>query len=422
MSDTPAWIGKLPDDWECKKIKRLCITRRGASPRPIDDPIYFDDNGNRGWVRISDVTASGKYLLQTEQRLSAIGESKSVPLEPGELFVSIAGSVGKPIIAGVPCCIHDGFVYFVGLKENPEFLYYIFASGEPYKGLGKLGTQLNLNTDTIGDIQVPMPNRITQNQIVAFLDRKTTKADALVAKYEKLIELLEEKRVVLIAQAVTKGLDPTVPMRHSGVEWMGSIPDHWTVTPLRYLVQCLDGKRVPLNAEERGKMQGCYPYWGANGIVDYLDAYIFDEELVLLGEDGAPFFEVLRDVAFVVNEKVWVNNHIHVLRPFREQITASFLAHCLNRNNWGHFIEGSTRDKLTQDAMRSIPIAVPPVEEQAAICTFIEANLTPIVKLIAKAERAIALTREHRSALITAAVTGQINARAYKREDIAVPA
>ena len=106
------WLGEIPAHWEVKKVKRMCLVRRGASPRPIDDPIYFDEEGEYAWVRISDVTASERYLESTTQRLSALGKSKSVALEVGELFVSIAATVGKPIITKIKCCIHDGFIYF----------------------------------------------------------------------------------------------------------------------------------------------------------------------------------------------------------------------------------------------------------------------------------------------------------------------
>jgi len=95
------WLGDVPAHWSVRKIKRLCLVRRGASPRPIDDPIYFDSEGEYAWVRISDVTASDRYLEQTEERLSNLGRSKSVALEPGELFVSIAATVGKPIITKI---------------------------------------------------------------------------------------------------------------------------------------------------------------------------------------------------------------------------------------------------------------------------------------------------------------------------------
>ncbi|WP_457572810.1 restriction endonuclease subunit S [Desulfolithobacter sp.] len=118
------WLGAVPEHWEVKSIKRLTIVQRGASPRPIDNEIYFDENGEYSWVRISDVTSAGMYLTSTTQRLSELGKSLSVPLEPGTLFLSIAGSVGKPCITKIKCCIHDGFVYFPHWRGEARFLYY----------------------------------------------------------------------------------------------------------------------------------------------------------------------------------------------------------------------------------------------------------------------------------------------------------
>ena len=192
--------------------------------------------------------------------------------------------------------------------------------------------------------------------------------------------------------------------RDSGVEWLGEIPAHWEVQKLSWLTKCLDGRRVPLNAEERGRMQGDYPYWGANSIVDHVDQWLFDEELILLGEDGAPFFDRSRPVAFRVAGKIWVNNHAHVLRP-RAEMDAAFLAGTLNCVDYRAFIDGSTRDKLTQGDMKAIPIQCPPVQEQGAIAEFLDRETAKIDALVAKKERLIELLQEKRSALITRAVT-----------------
>lgn len=201
------WLGKIPEHWEYKRMKFLAYPKRGSSPRPIDDPIYFDDEGEYSWVRISDVTASNKYLLQTEQKLSPIGKSKSTPLEPGELFVSIAATVGKPIITKIKCCIHDGFVWLKNLKHNKEYYYYIFSGGELYKGLGKLGTQLNLNSTFIGNIEVPVPPLDEQESIANYLDIQTAQIDALIGKTNRAIEKLQEYRTALISAAVTGKID-----------------------------------------------------------------------------------------------------------------------------------------------------------------------------------------------------------------------
>ena len=110
------------------------------------------------------------------------------------------------------------------------------------------------------------------------------------------------------------------------------------------------------------RLQGPYPYWGANGIVDHLDDWLFDEPLVLLGEDGAPFFTRNKIVSFAVDRKIWVNNHAHVLRP--TGVHQQFLAHLLNCTDYASFIDGSTRDKLTQGDMNAIPVLLPPKAEQ----------------------------------------------------------
>ena len=201
------WIGEIPEGWDVRRINKLSYVRRGASPRPIDDPKYFSESGEYSWVRIEDVTASDKYLLETYEKLSLLGKSFSVPLEPGEIFISIAGSVGKPIITKIKCCIHDGFVYFQRLKIHPDYLYYIFINGEAYKGLGKLGTQLNLNTETIGEIRIPLPPKPEQIAIANYIDKQTARLDSTISKIETKIALLSEYKKSLIHSAVTGSIN-----------------------------------------------------------------------------------------------------------------------------------------------------------------------------------------------------------------------
>ena len=149
---------------------------------------------------------------------------------------------------------------------------------------------------------------------------------------------------------LTEKYKPYPAYKPSGIDWLEEIPDHWEVKRLAWLTKCLDSLRVPLNGQERNEMPGEYPYWGANSIVDYIDRWIFDEELVLIGEDGAPFFDRNREVAFVVSGKIWVNNHAHVLRP-GPQIFPKFLSNVLNCVGYSTFTDGTTRDKLTQNDM-----------------------------------------------------------------------
>ncbi len=188
------------------------------------------------------------------------------------------------------------------------------------------------------------------------------------------------------------------------IPWVGTLPDGWVLNKLGRLVYCLDGRRIPLNSEERSSRPGPYPYWGANGILDHVDKWLFDEEVILLGEDGAPFFEKSKEVAFLVSGKIWVNNHAHVLRPSKE-VSSRYLRYWLNIVDYADFIEGSTRDKLTQGKMVQIPVAVPPPAVQRRIAAFLDRKTAVIDELIKKKERLIELLQEKRQALITHEVT-----------------
>lgn len=201
------WLGTVPAHWEVLPIKRLSPVQRGASPRPIEDPRYFDEDGEYSWVRISDVTASDGVLRDTEQRLSELGASLSVPLQPGALFVSIAASVGKPCITAIKACIHDGFVYFPRLSIPPMFLFRVFEAGRCFAGLGKMGTQLNLNTETVGAIEVALPPHEELCAILDALQAQLGQIDELQAAARDSLSLLQERRSALIAAAVTGQVD-----------------------------------------------------------------------------------------------------------------------------------------------------------------------------------------------------------------------
>jgi type I restriction enzyme S subunit len=196
--------------------------------------------------------------------------------------------------------------------------------------------------------------------------------------------------------------------KDSGVEWIGEIPEHWNISKLKYLTYCLDEKRIPLSSEQRGEMQGDIPYWGANCIIDYVNDWIIDGEVVLLGEDGAPFFDRNKDVAFYSNEKIWPNNHVHVLRAL-QSINAKLLTYILNTVDYRNYINGSTRDKLTQSEMKNILIQLPSAQEQKAIANFLDQKTSEIDGLIADKEKLIELLQEKRQAVITEAVTKGLN-------------
>lgn len=406
------WLGKVPDHWTIKAMKWESPVLRGASPRPIDNPIYFDEEGEYAWVRISDVTASGMYLLSTTDRLSDLGSSLSVKLKPGTIFLSIAATVGKPAISSIKCCIHDGFVYFPRFQGEARFLYYLFESGEPYKGLGKLGTQLNLNTDTVGSIQLAFPEKHEQTEIANFLDRETTKIDRLIAKKRELIELLQEKRQALISRTVTRGLppdaaraaglDPHPKMKDSGIEWLGEIPEHWEMMQLKHGVMFQRGHDLPADSREAGSVplvtssgssalhsEAC-AY--APGIVT--GRYGTIGSFYLIKEDYWPLNTTLYSIDLHCNDPKFLWYMLHPLEP---------LFH-LHANKSA--VPGIDRNDIHQ-----LYVAIPPIEEQALIADYLDRSLQHIDTLREQITTAIDRLQEYRTALITAAVTGKIDVR-----------
>ncbi len=151
-----------------------------------------------------------------------------------------------------------------------------------------------------------------------------------------------------------------------------NLPEGWIKINLEDIVEIWDRKRIPVNSSERKNRTGNIPYYGATGQVGLIDDYIFDEELVLLGEDGAPFFETFKNKAYIVNGKSWVNNHAHVLKGISGLLINKFLCHYLNQVNYHGYVTGTTRLKLNQTAMKTIPVLLSPFNEQKRIVSKIE--------------------------------------------------
>lgn len=170
-----------------------------------------------------------------------------------------------------------------------------------------------------------------------------------MAEQEQLITLLKEKRQVVISHAVTKGLDPSVPMKDSGVEWLGEVPEHWDVGPIKRFFTVLDSRRVPLSSEERSYKQGIYPYYGASGVIDHVDNFLFEEDLILVSEDGANLMNRSTPIAFIARGKYWVNNHAHILRPCDDAMT--FWCERIESIDLTPVITGAAQPKLTIDAL-----------------------------------------------------------------------
>ena len=267
----------------------------------------------------------------------------------------------------------------------------------------------------IGSMRIVYPPLSEQAAIVRFLDHADLRIRRYIRAKEKLIALLEEQKQAIIHQAVTGRIDvrtgqPYTAYKPSGVEWLGDVPVQWDISRVKTEFQCLNHRRLPLSGTERGAMtMREYDYYGASGIIDQVDDYLFDDELLLIAEDGANL--VLRNLplAIIARGKFWVNNHAHILKPRRGRL--EFLADLMEGLNYLPWISGAAQPKLTQDRLLSIAIAVPPRDEQDRIVSYVSAETRHPTVVIARARNEIELLREFRTRLIADVVTGKLDVR-----------
>jgi type I restriction enzyme S subunit len=201
------WLGEIPQHWEVKHLKNVASITRGAILRPVNDPSYFDENGEWLYLNISDVTKCEKFLYTAELKLSDIGSRKSARVLENNLILTASATIGIPIINKVKVCIHDGFIAFKEIKTNLFFLYYILLNKSIYSAMGKTNTQKNIYLDEVKIVKIGFPPLEEQQKIAEYLDQKTAEIEEQKTKIQQAIDLLKEYRTALITNAVTGKID-----------------------------------------------------------------------------------------------------------------------------------------------------------------------------------------------------------------------
>lgn len=348
----------------------------------------------RPYVALEHVESwTGKLMEGVDLPVLTPASSGMATAEPGDVlfgklrpYLAKSWLVDRPILASAELmCIRPAAIL------NSRWLSYIMSTVPfvEWASATSDGTRMpRTSWEKIGEYRLWIPSRAEQRAIADYLDTEVARLDGLISKKRRLIELREEH------------------WRSAVKHRMEMLTDQYGSTPLKRLVSCLDGTRVPISAEERSHRSGPYPYYGASGMIDSVDDYLFDETLVLLGEDGAQLADQDYQISFVVAGKVWVNNHAHVLRPVNSD--PFFLAMHLSTFDRDAFISGSTREKITQADMNEIPVPSLSTSHQADVAKRLMLERTRCDQTTSALSRQIELLMERRQALITAAVTGEM--------------
>lgn len=419
------WFHQIPAHWQVKPLKRIATLLTGVTP-PADDESNYAADGFP-WVRPEDLNESGSAARATKS-LSPKGVAQARPVEPGASLICCIGTIGKVGFAGRQVTTNQQ-ITAATFAGNARYFYYATTAARRAFEVAATGNVLRiLNSERLGEIRYVEPTTDEQAAIATFLDHETAKIDALIAEQEKLIALLAEKRQATISHAVTRGLNPDAPMRDSGVSWLGEVPAHWAITRLKFVAAVQTG--IAKGKDTADKQAIAVPYLRVANVQDgFLDLEhvatidVEPEQLaryrlqpgdVLMNEGGD--FDKLGRGAIWRGEVVNCihQNHVFAVRP--HGVSSEWL-NCVTSSQYAQFYfmgrskQSTNLASISASNIMELPVILPPDVEQHDILRFVAAELGRLDELTGHSVSAVSLLRERRSALIAAAVTGQIDVR-----------
>ena len=424
------WLGEVPAHWDVTRTKHVCQFTVGWTPPTGDNDSYIGDNL---WANISDL--GPKLLHDTAKRISddAVQSSRIAVSPAGSLLFSFKLSIGQVSIAGADLYTNEAIATFTSSERmDVAFAYYAFPLFLVMNATENIYGAKLLNQELLRSAVLLVPQLKEQTAIAAFLDRETAKIDALVAEQQKLIALLKEKRQAVISHAVTKGLNPDAPMKPSGIEWLGDVPAHWEVRSLKTLSEFTTSG--PRDWSERISDEGSL-FIQSGDLDDALRVDFHNAKRVSVGHDAESQRTRLRSgdvvvcitgaktgnvaVCIGVPEDAYVNQHLCLIRLGAAVLPVFIGASLKSRIGQVQFelLQYGLKQGLSLKNVRELLIPVPPVNEQHAIVTHLDGDERNASSLEGEAALGIALLKERRAALISAAVTGQIDVRGLATEE-----
>ena len=409
------WLGEVPEHWTVLKnrhifnfSKGLSITKENLQESGIPCVSYGEVHSKFGFEfnpEIDDMKfVSEEYLKTSKNCLLNSGDfifaDTSEDFEGSGNFSYLNSK--SQVFAG-----YHTVIARLKFSHNPRFFAYVFDSNAHRKQIQTQVKGIKVFSITQGilkDIYSWLPPIDEQQKIVLFLDTETARIDNLISKQEKLIELLEEQRKSIISHAVTKGLNPNAPMKDSGVEWLGEVPEHWKIGRLKNLLSINNGSDYKEFEVENS--ENSYPVYGSGGVFTYSSKYIYDQESVLLGRKGT------------------INKPLYVTSPFwavdtmfysqvKQGVHGKYVYYQALGFPYDRYSSNTALPSMTQTDLLNLSVAIPIISEQIEITQFLDNENTMFDNLISKQKKLIEKLKEYRASIISHAVTGKIDVREF---------
>ena len=407
------WLGGIPSHWAVVRLDQGCEIVRGntgfSKADLLEEGQYvalqygktykvdeinntFSSYVNEEFYKLSQIAMYGDtVLISTSETIEDLGHScfyarQDIGLIGGEQFL---------------LKVNQG-------EKFGKYLYYLSKAFSGYLRKYATGTKVyRFNTDHLKKIYIPQIPFNEQKIIADFLDKRLAQVDALIAKQETLLEKLAEQRVALISHAVTKGLNPDVEMKESGVEWLGKVPRSWDIANLRYFISCNSGDALESSKILRDADEFNYiPVIGGNGLLGFTENSNYKKECIAVGRVGA----LCGNVHFIDYES-WINDNALLIKLISDKFNINYLVYLLRSRNLNELASKTAQPLLTGTQVKAEKVCIPLMSEQLEIVRYLDTNLEALDKLLETVNKTIQTLREYRSTLITQVVTGKIDVR-----------
>ncbi len=394
-----AWIGEIPEHWDKNKIIRLfSIIGSGTTPKSSKEDNYI---GSVNWIQSGDI--NGGYIENCKNTISdtALKEYPTLKIykAPFIIVAMYGASVGNISISNIDGCVNQACCVMNETKQNFKYLFYAMNSVKRYliyKAEG--GGQPNISQDKIKNTWMPIPPFEEQQSIATYLDQKCGEIDELITLQEEMITKLQSYKQSVITEAVTKGLDKNVPLKDSGIEWIGEIPEHWKVVKIKYLAKIKSGDSISSNELIQA---GIYEVYGGNGLMGYCNKNNVNGFNIIIGRVGALCGNVrlISDSKFITDNALILNCFDNALYPYMYIMLKAANLNNLNTSNAQPLITGSK--------VLNVSLPIPPLSEQQSIADYLDQKCSEIDELISIKQQKIEKLKDYKKSLIFECVTGK---------------
>ncbi|WOG05533.1 restriction endonuclease subunit S [Segatella copri] len=421
------WLGEIPSHWEVMPIKYISEVSSGATPKTSVQG-YWD--GNITWVTPADFKTETKFVLKGNRNITTLGvkSCSTVILPKGSLVFSKRAPIGQVSILKIPLCTNQGcFGIIPNESMNNSFLYYSLAiHAQSFNTLGSGTTFRELSFSTFSSFKISVPPKEEQDAIVRYLDAATSKIDKAIAMQQKMIDLLNERKQIIIQNAVTKGLDENVEMKDSGVEWIGMIPKHWEIKRLKYVMHSYgrigfrgygtddivdEGQGAitlsPSNIQDSSMDYSKKTYLSWSKYYESPEIMIKNGD-VLMVKTGSSYGKCA--VVKGLPMECTINPQLVVFKEHKE--LPEFLAYSFQTTYAKCFINtsviGGTIPTISQEKINNYIFPFPPKTEQQAIVAYLDKQMQRFDSAISNCQRQISLLQERKQIIINEVVTGKV--------------